>query len=406
MSGIIKEVTYTLVNNVNLKTTDQIRHFYFKWVMIFFLPLSMHSQTLDTLVDVGGYNMHFNILKGTGTPILFEAGAGNDGSVWNNILEKIHAVTGTTLITYDRAGFGKSEINPKLKNDSNFGILNGIKELEIGLAKLGFNKDIILVPHSYGGFYTTLYASRHPDNVKYVVRIDANLVGHYTDDVLKVMDQQEVPPKTLETLGNYYLFKTYPETVKLLRTIDFPSSVPVIDITSPIQGPYPDWYWALRNKVHKGFVDAESNRTEMIAEGSGHYIFHDNPVLIINTIVKAYLETVDVDQRNVILEKALDNAITLAIEAKKTEMKNKHSEADLDEWGYTFLRSGALEKALQVFKLNTMLFPNSFKTYDSYGEVLVESNRKAEAIKMYEKSIELNPENENGKGVLLKLKQE
>ncbi|MFT5736637.1 MAG: tetratricopeptide (TPR) repeat protein [Maribacter sp.] len=75
----------------------------------------------------------------------------------------------------------------------------------------------------------------------------------------------------------------------------------------------------------------------------------------------------------------------------------------MDEWGYTLLRSGELEKALQVFKLNTMLFPNSFYTYDSYGEVLLQSNRKAEAIKMYEKSIELNPENENGKGVLLKL---
>lgn len=389
-----------------MKTTDQMRHFYFKWVMIFFLPLSMHSQTLDTLVDVGGYNMHFNILKGTGTPILFEAGAGNDGSVWNNILEKIHAVTGTTLITYDRAGFGQSEVNPNLKNDSDFGILNGIKELETGLAKLGFDKDIILVPHSYGGFYTTLYASRHPDNVKYVVRIDANLVGHYTDDVLKAMGQEEISPKTPETLGNYYLFKTYPETVKLLRTIDFPSKVPVIDITSPIQGPYPYWYWVIRNKAHKDFVAAEPNRIEIIAAGSGHYIFHDNPALIINTIVKAYSETLGENQRTVVLENALDNAITWAIEAKKTEMENKHSEADLNEWGYTLFRSAELEKALQVFKLNTMLFPDSFNTYDSYGEVLLQANRKTEAIEMYMKSIELNPENENAKQVLLKMQQE
>tara|TARA_R110001583_G_scaffold36536_6_gene120321 strand:+ start:106172 stop:107236 length:1065 start_codon:yes stop_codon:yes gene_type:complete len=354
----------------------------------------MHSQTLDTLVDIGGYKMHFKIMKGKGIPILFDAGAGNDGSIWDNILEKIHKVTGTTLITYDRSGFGKSEVNPNLKNESDFGILNGIKELETGLSKLGFNNEIILVPHSYGGFYTTLYASRHPDKVKYVVRIDANLVGVYTDDVLKIMADEETPPKTPETLGIYYLVKNYPETVKVLRTIDFPSNVPVIDIISPINRGYPDEYWALINKVHKDFVDAESNRVELIADGSGHYIFKDNPGLIINTIIKAYSETLDENQQNVLLKKVLDNAIELSIEAKKTEMENLHSENDLNEWGYTFMRNEELEKALEVFKLNTMLFPDSWNAYDSYGEALLKSNKKAEAIEMYEKSIELNPENE------------
>jgi len=384
-----------------------MRHFYLKFLTIFFLSLSIHSQSLDTLVDVGGYKMHFKIMKGAGTPILFEAGAGNDGSVWDNILERIHKVTGTTLITYDRSGFGKSEVNPNPKNDSNFGIMNGMKELETGLSKLGYDNEIILVPHSYGGFYTTLYASRHPDKVKYVVRIDANLVGVYTDEVLQIMKEQDAPPpKTPETLGMYYLVKTYPETVTVLRKIEFPSNVPVIDIISPINRGFPDEYWALIQKVHKDFVDAEANRVEIIADGSGHYIFKDNPGLIINTIIKAYSETLDENQRNVLLKKALDNAIELAIEAKKTEMENRHSENDLNEWGYTFLRNEELEKALEVFKLTTILFPESSNAYDSYGEALLKSKRKAEAIEMYEKSIELNPENENGKEVLLKLKQE
>ena len=41
-----------------------------------------HSQTKDTLVDVGQYKLHFQIIKGTGTSILFESGSGNDGTVW------------------------------------------------------------------------------------------------------------------------------------------------------------------------------------------------------------------------------------------------------------------------------------------------------------------------------------
>lgn len=379
-----------------------MRHFYFKILVLLFLPGAVYSQTLDTLVDVGGYNMHFNIIKGEGTPILFEAGAGNDGSVWNNIIEKIHDVTGTTVITYDRSGFGTSEVNSKLKNDSDFGILNGIKELETGLSKLGYTNEIMLVPHSYGGFYTTLYASRHPEKVKYVVRIDANLVAVYTEDVLKIMNAEGVPPKSPETLGIHFLVKNYPETVKVLRKVNFPSNVPVIDITSPIQGPYPDKYWALIRKAHKDFVDAEPNRVEMIAEGSAHYIFQDNPALVINTIIKAYSETLDKNQQNALLKKALDNAIELSIETKV----NNRSEQDLNTLGYSFLGNEELDKALEVFKLTTMLFPESSNAYDSYGEALLKSNQKAEAIKMYTKSIELNPENDYGKKVLLQLKQE
>ena len=383
-----------------------MRHFYFKFFFILFLPFAMHAQTLDTLVDVGGYHMHFKIIKGEGTPILFESGADSDSTVWDHLLEKIHTVTGTTLITYDRSGFGKSEVNPTLKNDSDFGILNGIKELETGLAKLGYSKDIILVPHSYGGFYTKLYASRHPDNVKYIIRIDANLVAHYTDEVLQMMGAQGVPPKTPETLGSYYLGTTYTETVKLLRTIDFPANVPVIDITSPINRGFPDFYWALVQNAHKDFVEAQPNRVQLIAEGSGHNIHLDNPGLVINAIIKAYAHTLNENDKKVVLEKALDNAIVLAIAAKKTETEMKHSESDLNDWGYTFINNQEIEKALQVFKLSTMLFPDSSNAFDSYGEALLLSNNKSEAIKMYEKSIELNPENENGKAVLLKIKQE
>ena len=42
------------------------------------ISFGIKSQTIDTLVDVGGYKLHFNIIKGKGIPILFEAGANLD----------------------------------------------------------------------------------------------------------------------------------------------------------------------------------------------------------------------------------------------------------------------------------------------------------------------------------------
>ncbi|HKG08352.1 MAG TPA: alpha/beta hydrolase [Pedobacter sp.] len=71
----------------------------------------VQAQEIDTLIDVGGYKLHFHVIKGKGTPILFESGGGDDASIWNALLPNIHKKLGATLITYDRAGFGKSTID-------------------------------------------------------------------------------------------------------------------------------------------------------------------------------------------------------------------------------------------------------------------------------------------------------
>jgi pimeloyl-ACP methyl ester carboxylesterase len=115
----------------------------------------------------------------SGIPILFESGGGDDATVWKYILKRVAAMTGTTLITYDRAGVGKSEMDP-----SQHGVGNGVKGLEIGLKSLGYAGDIMLVAHSLGGFYATLYASRNPQHVKAAVLIDANPACFFTDDYL------------------------------------------------------------------------------------------------------------------------------------------------------------------------------------------------------------------------------
>jgi len=280
----------------------------------------MHVQSQDTLVDIGGYKMHFNIMKGEGTPILFEAGAGNDGAIWNNILDKIHKVT----------NFWNEEL--LTMRDNNFDI--------------------------------------------------------------STIDKPS---------GNYFLHANYNETMRYARNIHFPENIPILNIFPEISfSGAPEVYTNRWKNLHEDFGDQNDNITNIIAEGSGHYIFQDNPGLIINTIVKAYAETLDEKEQNVLLKKALDNAIDLSIEAKV----NNRSEQDLNSLGYSFLGNGELEAALEVFKLATILFPDSFNAYDSYGEALLKVEKKEEAIKMYEKSIELNPENKNGKTVLRQLKEQ
>lgn len=72
--------------------------------------------------------------------------------------------------------------------------------------------------------------------------------------------------------------------------------------------------------------------------------------------------------------------------------------------GYQFLAAKKNEQAIRVFKLNTELFPKAWNTYDSLAEAYMVQGNKKEAIANYQHSLKLNPQNENGKKMLDKLK--
>src|SRR5262249_43875774 len=147
------------------------------------------------------------IIKGKGMPILFEGGAGADVSVWDIILKPIADITHTTLIMYDRAGFGKSELDTSNHDLDKHGILQGIQGLETGLKKLGYDGKIMLVAHSYGGFCATLYAARHPERVKAAVLIDVNHVCWFQDTYVDSITA--LRKKIYATMKNFNLADYY-----------------------------------------------------------------------------------------------------------------------------------------------------------------------------------------------------
>lgn len=365
-----------------------------------FSTTESHSQTIDTLVDVGKHKIHFNIIKGKGALILFESGGGNDGTVWNSILKPIAEITGATLITYDRAGFGKSTIDTLQTDDSKHGIISSIEDLEIGLKKLGYDKEIILVSHSYGGYLSTLYAAKHPKLVKGVVLIDVNH-NYYENgyaEKQQVGEEKLIPEWKKNNKGIYYMSATFLETVKIMRKTNIPPNIPVIDFINGIS------FSKLNNEIerwkecHKKYVESNPNVTGITAYGCRHGIWVDNPALVISTIAKIYANSSK--QKAEIQERALQYTMQACNDEKAEDLAFNHSEDDLNNWGYELLGENENQKAAEVLKLNMVLNPNSSNAYDSYGEALLKIDRKEEATLMYKKSIELNPENKNGKEVL------
>ena len=365
-----------------------------------FITANSQSKTIDTLVDVGNHKLHFKIVKGTGMPILFDSGAGNGGSVWNSILDKTSEITKATLITYDRAGFGKSTIDTLQNDESKHGIMSSIQDLEIGLKKLGYDKDILLVSHSYGGYLSTLYASRHPKLVKGIVLIDVNH-NYFEDGIIEkevATQDQLIAQWKISNKGTYFMAKTILETVKIMSTISIPQSIPVVDFVNGIpflKKPEEIERW---KECHRKFVANNPNVIGITAHDCGHGIWMGNPPLVINSIAKLYANSSK--QKAEILDRALQYSITACNEEKAAVLAFNNSEDDLNTWGYELLGKNENQKAAEVFKLNLTLNPSSANAYDSYGEALLKTDKKEEAIKMYKKSIELNPENKNGKEVL------
>lgn len=72
--------------------------------------------------------------------------------------------------------------------------------------------------------------------------------------------------------------------------------------------------------------------------------------------------------------------------------------------GYSLLGGKKVADAIEVFKLNVRLFPNSWNVYDSLGEAYAAAGDTKLAIENYEKSVALNPKNDGGKAALAKLK--
>ncbi len=79
------------------------------------------------------------------------------------------------------------------------------------------------------------------------------------------------------------------------------------------------------------------------------------------------------------------------------------SEEEINSLGYMLLRDNKTAEAIEIFKLNVSEHPKAWNAYDSLGEAYMKQGNKELAIANYQKSLELNPNNENGREMLKKL---
>ena len=199
------------------------------------------------MIDIGGYSLY---VEDTGTgkvTVIFDAGMGDDSSVWNKVVEEVSQFS--RVITYDRAGLGWSEESPHDRDSKAI-----VAELHSVLKDKDITGPIILVGHSFGGVNMQRYALTYPEYIAALVLVDS---AH--EDQITKMPQASFLQKYLFKFGMWaapvgiprlYLSNTNPEekakkstTKHQYTSLDeasyFPQSLNQLDTQNPDYGDLP-----------------------------------------------------------------------------------------------------------------------------------------------------------------------
>jgi pimeloyl-ACP methyl ester carboxylesterase len=127
-------------------------------------------------IDIGGGRRMNIVCLGHGSPaVVFEYGLGGNLLNWQKIAGPISELT--TVYFYDRAGYGDSDPPSRPMTAENV-----TADLYWLLEKAGVQTPFVLVGHSLGGLYATLYADRFPSQVAGLVLIEPAFAGQDLDE--------------------------------------------------------------------------------------------------------------------------------------------------------------------------------------------------------------------------------
>ena len=239
------------------------------------------------LIDVDGHKIAFHVTPGHEPAIVLDAGGGLDSSYWDTFVPELARRTGSKIITYDRAGFGKSD---DVSGDWN--VHSATRDLEVGLEKLHATHRVILVSQSLAGEIATYLVGQHPDWFIGAVLVDANVPDYFTDEAIArgqaiyapILAQIRAAAPTKSGRQLLALSGSFVATSRAFHAVTWPASVPAIVIVSektPFEDPADAQWW---RDSHAQFAKRAPNRQLVEAVGSSHDVVHDRPEVILKAI--------------------------------------------------------------------------------------------------------------------------
>jgi pimeloyl-ACP methyl ester carboxylesterase len=250
-------------------------------------------EAVEKLVNVGQYSLNFRVIPGKGPAILLESGGGMDSTEWSALAPLLARETGATVIAYDRAGFGKSDL-PETKYD----LHEDTEALWRGLRQLGLDQNLILVGHSYGGFLIRFEAGEHHGSVKGLVFVDpftvelVDAMGIEACNNHPMLGKLPFDASKPEKLDKYQRAlvrmvgapnNNLAEKCTAIRKTVLPRGLPVRVITSGRNWLSPEEQKIWRES-HERLTASIEGAKLLVAEQSNHMIPYMQPDLIVSVV--------------------------------------------------------------------------------------------------------------------------
>ena len=246
-------------------------------------PAAPGPAVEDTLLDVGGYRMHLVVHRGTRPlTIVMESGGGAEISAWSGVDHELARRTGATVVTYDRAGFGASDVGPVELTPR-----EQVRQLDQALERLRTPEARIVVGHSYGGLMAVLHAHLGRGRVRGLVLVDPmnpRFVAATGDFVYSTVPHIEHPASARDS-AVARMVATFDGLVHDADAGDAGLTLPIVVITAGEawwKKPAIDSAW---RAAHTAMAGAAPYRRLVVAGGSTHQIPARRPDTIIEAVV-------------------------------------------------------------------------------------------------------------------------
>ncbi|MBN1458889.1 MAG: alpha/beta fold hydrolase [Armatimonadetes bacterium] len=243
--------------------------------------------TSRTFVDVGTHKL-YAVLSDAASEytIILESGGGMYSSAYEAVQDTLARLTGVSVLSYDRSGFGQSELGP-----DDLDSVGEVDALRTCLEAQGIGGKLILVGHSYGGLLVQLFVQRYPELVSGLVLIDPmniEFVDRFGLDNLNAVTPCFDNPTTNHERAGNRMVDGFSQTLDEMRGKRLPTEKPVVLLTAGCAPFSPD-VW---RSCHEEMVDGSGLHRMMVAEGNHHDIVNENPELVVSTIAQLVSEIV------------------------------------------------------------------------------------------------------------------